>query len=262
MRTVLLAIFSLTLAAVEPHIGTWSVVSIDVAEGASMEPEDLSVIYGEDGSMVVAMGEESRTGTCRVTKRDGATLTLESTLDDDVTADVFTTTDAGATLLTHGSTMHLVRTDAATLAAARAHRGTESAEVAKAAMAPAGDGPVVGTMGGAPWTMIMVKPSPFQAEGTWRIGLLAEKLEGFAPGKLPQLTVLVPQKIGRQEFSGRFNVTFYTPPGSNSVCTDGWLDVRTIADDLVECAIRAELDADNSVNGTFSFDPRTIEKKK
>ncbi len=243
------------LGAEESLVGSWRVTSIVQEDGHTTTPVGMRMTFGADGTLTAPVGTlGTTTSRYLVVGRRPHAATLRVEDGDRRSQAIAEFIGAGVNLITDGTTLTLVRLPADTTAAPVAPPDPLHQHDAD----PAGTAVLHGQLDGADWTLVTVRPNLLQDSDGWHVVLLGEQLAPGGHEARTQVLVTVPRTIGRVHLSNAFNITFYTPPAANIACPNGYLEVLSVGDTVVSCALSAWLDQDHQLHGTFSFDPRRI----
>jgi len=242
----------------DPLIGHWQVTSIVTHDGTTIAPVEMYVVFTASGLMTVSLSNlGSTTSQYQVLRHERHDTILKVTTNGVSTQAAIEFDRTNLSMLSRGTTMFM--SPVAPAVAAKPppppppltpyqQHGQEALHA----------GPLSGVMEGRPWTLVAATPNLLQDEGGWRLNLLGEKAGDEISMTVPQLLVLVPHVLGRKDFTDAFNTTFFMPPSTNIACGNGYIVVTAITAQAVSVALNVWLDATNHVNGSFSFDPRSV----
>lgn len=115
-----------------------------------------------------------------------------------------------------------------------------------------------GRLDGQSWTMIsaVVEEDAFDPDEL-SVDLYAEQVDPCGFGSGERIMFQVPRAVGEYplkfEFGGESRtVTFYVPPGSNTIASEGIIVIESIDGTTITMGLVAHYDDDFTVNGRFT----------
>lgn len=122
-------------------------------------------------------------------------------------------------------------------------------------------GGISGKFNGKPWTGKYAYLNMFNDDNDkhYSVEICAEKEDNkYKRMSLQKLDIKLPKKAGVYKLGPQFNMTFFTPPGSNAIAMEGSMTVEKKGDAFV-VKLSVRKDDENNLSGSFTFNPK--EKK-
>ena len=115
-----------------------------------------------------------------------------------------------------------------------------------------------GRLDGASWSMVsaVVEEDPFDPNEL-SVDLYAEQVDACGFGTGEKIMFSVPRAVGEYPLKFEFGsdnqtVTFYVPPGSNTIASDGIIVIESIDGTTITMGLVAHYDDNFTVNGRFT----------